>query len=321
MKRFSARTRLSTRPVLALAALAITLPLAACSSMSGAESAPAIGGAAVEDMDVTRSQSNPFMPTDGSVAESGDPAQQEADGSQTDQSIIKTGSITIEVENLETGVEAVAEIAEGLGGSVASQHISEYSGTNRNGYLSIDVPADRFDDAFDELSGLGTVRSDERSKDDVTTQHVDLQARVAALQTSVDRLTDMLANAATTSDLLDIERMLSERQANLDGLEAQLRSLEGRVAESNIQVMLSEPSVLPGGGPQSFWDALKVGLASIGSFAASAVIVLGVALPWLVALAIIAAIIVIPLRNRRKRRAATQNPANPTDSVANTPEG
>lgn len=298
-----------TRPILVLAALALTLPLAACSSVSGAQSESATGGASMNDTSL--------MPVDGSVAESADMMSQEIDGTQADRSIVKSGSINIEVEALETGVHAVTDIAQTFGGSVSSQHISEYIGSSRSGYVSIDVPAEHFDDTFTKLAELGNVRSDERSTDDVTAQHVDLKARVAALQTSVDRLNDLLASAASTSDMLEIESMLSERQANLDGLEAQLQALEGRVAESNIEVMLTEPSVLPGGGPQSFWDALGVGLASIGSFAASAVIVLGVILPWLVIAAVIAAAIVIPLRIRKKRR---PTPRTSTKSVANSPE-
>lgn len=305
-----------TRPALALVALALALPLAACASIQGAPSETSSGRSMFTDVMPSSEASNPLISADGAgVADSSTEVSSEAS-----RAIIKSGSITIEVESLETGVQAVSDLAASLGGSIAAQHVSEYSSSSRSGFLSVDVPADRFDEAFTELKELGTVRSDERSAEDVTTQHVDLKARVTALQTSVDRLNDMLAGAASTSDLLEIESMLSERQANLDGLEAQLQSLENRVAESNIQVMLSEPSVLPGGGPQSFWDALKVGLVSIGSFAASAVIVLGVALPWLVVLTVIAAAVIIPLRSRRKRRAATPTSVDATDSVANTEE-
>lgn len=230
------------------------------------------------------------------------------------RSITQSGSIDIEVDSLTHGITAVTAIAEQLEGSVVSLQSSQYAGTARSGFLSINVPASHFDAAFAKLSEVGTVLREQTATEDVTAQHVDLQARVEALSTSVERLNTLLGDAATTSDVLDIENMLAARQADLDGLQAQLTALEGRVAESNILVTLTEPSVLPGGGPQTFFEALQTGLASVGSFAATATVVLGVLLPWIVILAAVTAAVWLPLRKFRRRR---NTHPTPTDSVAN----
>ena len=55
---------------------------------------------------------------------------------------------------------------------------------------------------------------------------VDLDARIKALQTSVDRMTQLLAQATRIEDLLAIETQLSQRQAELDSLKAQRTWLE-----------------------------------------------------------------------------------------------
>lgn len=293
----------------AAAAIALALTLTACSSAESqdaftvsADSAPGLSGAQLPPSGVfTESLDGSGAAADSSIASDASAAD-----AQVARSIVQTGFVELEVASLGAAVGDVAAVAEELGGIVVSQQVSQQGGSTHTAHISLDVPSEKFGEALEKLAPIGEVRSEQRSTDDVTVQHVDLQARVAALHTSVERLSDMLRSAESTTDLLDIEKMLSERQAQLDGLEAQLQALEGQVANSNIQVSLFEPSVLPGGGPVSFVDGLKTGFASLGSFFASAVIVVGVALPWLVLAAGVAAAVVIPLRVRRKRRRTEQ---------------
>lgn len=312
----------SRRLVIALTALSLALPLAACSAQSSTtEMQPYSSGSGAESSAQLRDIA--ATPFDGSHLSGEMPsAEDSAAGASvdvTDRSIIKNGSVDLEVSSTPHAVAAVTSVAAEFDGTVISQQIWNNGGSSQFGSVMITVPADDFDAALDALGKLGTVRSEQRSSDDVTAQHVDLAARVAALETSVKRLSTLMEEASNMSDLLEIESMLSARQAELDGLTAQLKSLEGQISESSISISLSEQSVLPGGGPQNFVDAIKIGLASIGAFASSAVIVLGVALPWLLIAAVIVAAIVIPLRAHRRKRAAEFVQSKPlTDAGPNT---
>jgi hypothetical protein len=70
-----------------------------------------------------------------------------------ERKIIRTGSITLEVEDIAGAMDKVADVADELGGYVVSSHKSEgEKGTS--GYITIRVPADRFDEAFDRLRQL-----------------------------------------------------------------------------------------------------------------------------------------------------------------------
>lgn len=329
----------SRRLAVALATLALMLPLAACSAQSGNFAMPQSGAdsSAPSDVQLRDMASVPFdgaeMSGDMLSAEGGSAGKA---SDVADRSIIKNGSIDLEVDSTPLAVTAVAKVAADFDGTVVSQQLWNSGGSTQFGSVMLTVPADKFDAALDELGTLGTVRGEQRSSDDVTAMHVDLTARVAALETSVTRLTALMAEASSMTDLLEIEGMLSARQAELDGLKAQLKSLEGQISESSISVSLAEESVLPGGGPKTFLEALSTGIASIGAFASRAVIVLGVALPWLLIAGVIAAAIIIPLKSRRKKRIAnsvqpsiapagdpnaTAHPDIATESVAETHEG
>ena len=299
-----------------LAALVLAAALAGCSaSPGGGPSAtfepmlPAPDAqSAIDDSGMTSGAATPEMSLDSTSPEL--PAE---------RSVTRTASLQLEVRDTREAAAEVARVAKALDGSIASQSLFTAGGTLA-GDLTLLVPTMRLDEAMTDLSQIGKVHSEQRTEDDVTKVHVDLQARVSALTDSVARLTELLQSAETTGELIEAESALAERQQELDGLKAQLESLEGDVAQARIWVALSEPSAIPGGGPQTFWDALSAGFASIGTVAAGAVVVLGFAAPWILLAGLVALAIVVPIRRRRRARSATTAEnglsAKATESVA-----
>ena len=282
-----------------LVAALLVVPLAACSSAGGDASVAPMGG-----MDIADSGGATGYASDGG-------AYSEAAPLPEGRSVIQSGELSISVDDPSAEARRVAEIVGELGGYVESQHIDHGGdGAIASAYLSVRVPAERLDEAFTRLGEIGEVLSQNRSTNDVTAAHVDLQARVAALEASIERLTELMSGSATTSDLLEAESALSERQQELDGLRAQLESLEGQVSESSLGVSLRTKSALPG-GPVDFWDGLGTGWSSLISAAAGSLVLLGVLLPWLLVAGVIALVVVLIVRasRRRKRAGAGPHPA------------
>lgn len=218
----------------------------------------------------------------------------------TSPAVSRSGTIDLDVDSAAESAERVADLAERLGGSVLSQNVSNL-GKTKWADLAIAVPVEQFDRAIADLQQLGDTLSVNRSAEDVTTQRVDLDARIGALRTSVARLTELMNGAASTSDLIEAETALSERQQELDSLVSQRETLDGRIKEATIWVTLREHSPLPGGGPSSFGAAVSEGLASVGAFFAGAVIVVGFAVPWLLIAGALAVIVLLLVRWARKR--------------------
>ena len=298
------------RLLLALLAALLLAPLSACSAMGGG------GDSAAPGLDAPSG----FSPEDSGGAKSGtaDGAAQDSSKplANAERSIIRNGQIAIRVGDPAQSAERVADIAKRLGGYVESQSIQERSGDAEAGaQLQLRIPADRLDEALAKLGEVGEVASQGITASDVTAQHVDLQARVKALQTSVERLTKLMAGAASTSELLEAEAALSARQQELDGLNAQLKALEDQIAEASLSVSLIAKSALPG-GPANFWDGLVAGWQSLGNAGAGALVLLGVLLPWLVLLGLIALVVVWIIRSRlRRRRADAMVDSGPSTSA------
>ncbi|MEE2035431.1 DUF4349 domain-containing protein [Rhodococcus chondri] len=184
--------------------------------------------------------------------------------------------------------------------------------------LTVRVPADRLDGVIGEVRSLGRVTSLTTSRDDVTMQYTDLEARVGALRTSVDRLRALLGSATDTADLIEVERALAERQGELDSIEAQRRQLADMIDLSTLTLDISterRPS-----DRDSFWDGLVSGWNGLRAALGAAVVALGVALPWGAFLVVCAGVVylIVRLIARSGRSAGTSGepPTERTDHNA-----
>ncbi|WP_418277502.1 DUF4349 domain-containing protein [Isoptericola jiangsuensis] len=298
------------RAAAAATALLLTLGLAACSG-SGDESA--------SDADATGAMTSEIAPDaayDGSgETESGDVAAEAASAadatSVVDREIVVTGSMDLVAEDPAATAEEISRMVEQAGGRIDG--LTESPGTDGepgDASLTVRIPADRTTSAVEAMSDVATVRHVEIAKDDVTSQGQNLDARISALTTSTDRLTELLASAGSTADLLEVERELATRQAELDALSAQRDALSDQVAMSTIWISITADTA-PVTAPRSgFVDGLATGWSALSATVQTIVLVLGVLLPWL-ALAAVVLLVVRVVRRRRSDAPPTSGSAGP----------
>lgn len=217
-------------------------------------------------------------------SDAGSDAAEPGPAVDADREVVVTGSATVRVTSPDAAADRLARWVGDVGGRVDQRSESgtgdATSDDPRTSVLTVRVPAGRVDTAVEELRGLGSVEGLDVGRDDVTAQVADLDARIRSLTVSVERLRGVLADAADVDDVIAVERSLSERQAELESLQAQRRAVGDQVALATLTVTLvasdGPAAVEPGGfvgGLRSGWD----GLAATVNVA---VRVVGVLLPW-----------------------------------------
>lgn len=284
----------------AAAATLLVLPLAACSSSSN--STPP-GGV---DFGYVGGSGQYVEGGDGSFAPGREAMFDQL--SNVNGSVISTGSINIEVADPLASSDRVAEVVEGLGGKVESRTSSDFGHGNVNAAVSVWVPAKKYNEAFDQLGGLGKILGENRNAVDVTSQQAELSARIGALEEAVARLKSLAETTNEVSDLIAIEGELSMRNSELESLKSQYEATAENVDHSRIFVSLSTP-VGNSAGPTTFWDGVLTGLASIAAAGAGLLVLLGILLPWIILLGIVVFVIVLARRSSKKRRAKKVNQA------------
>lgn len=152
--------------------------------------------------------------------------------------------ITAEAQELEPALQTVTDRLTALGGYVEDQYIyngSLYSGRRyRNADLTLRVPADKLSELIATVEEVGNVVSSSRSTEDVTLQYVDTESRIAALKTEQTRLLELMEQAETMSDLLEIESRLTEVRGELERYASQLKVLDNQIDYATVNLSLSE---------------------------------------------------------------------------------
>ncbi|KQQ11271.1 DUF4349 domain-containing protein [Rathayibacter sp. Leaf296] len=292
-------------------------------SVGSSDSAAIAPGSAADsgaDADAGGSESSEGSVPDGAGIVGALPA--EGAPASTTREIASTAAATLRVPSVADAIEALSASAVELGGYVESSTTSDTGGSTTAdgsvsdsggdgfepsfpaplpsgaGSVTLRVPADRLSDARESLAELGTVTESTVEREDVTLQAVDLRARAAAAQASVDRLTELVAQAGDLADLLAAESALTQRQAELESTRQQLTALESRVSLASLSVtVLPEESAAPA-DPTGFLDGLLTGWNGLVAAANAALIGIGFLLPWLLVAAVVTAV-VLAVRRRR----------------------
>jgi uncharacterized coiled-coil protein SlyX len=220
-----------------------------------------------------------------------------------DRSIIKTSSLTVRVKNVENSITQAQDLANQFEGRVddSSQYKNPGSEDSLSANLTIRVPSANLEKALEAFKGLGDVESSSISATDVTMQKVDLDARIAALTTSIERFRELITSATNTSDLIAAETALAERQAELDSLTAQLKYLSEQVDMSVIYLALLPNDSFSAIKPIGFLAGIEKGFVALLNAAANLTSILGYFIPWFVAILVIVAIFKLISRIRKNR--------------------
>lgn len=220
--------------------------------------------------------------------------------------VITTGSVSITVGDPIKAAQDAVLITEQANGRVDSRTENPATANQpASANLTLRIPADQLDHTLAELKKLGTVNYVSLNASDITQQTKDLDARIKSLTTSVDRLLALMQQATNTTDLIAIEGALSARQADLEGLQSQRNYLSDQVDYSTISLDLYSTGTVAPGSPDNFWTGIVAGWNALVGTLGSALIGIGFALPWIIALGAVAAIVfLIVWLSTRKRKAA-----------------
>ncbi|MEL0255953.1 MAG: DUF4349 domain-containing protein [Pontimonas sp.] len=275
-----------------VSALAITalLALTGCSSMADSleETSVSMGApdiAYTEDMAVE-------MDMQGRADES---------AASFEPDIIRTGYLSLSVDSPSDTADEITGVVEAAGGRIASR--SDYTPVDYgqpSSYLEARIPYDVLDATVESIQELGDVQEVSLNSVDVSLQKIDLDARIDVLEAAIERLNELLAEAASTSDLIAVESALSERQAELDSLQSQRDYLSDQTLFATLSISLITPANATPAEPDGFLDGIVRGWESILAFFAGTIVWAGILVPWLGLVAVVAVAIVVVRRLRRR---------------------
>jgi len=181
--------------------------------------------------------------------------------SLSEQKIIRTADIKVEVINVTESAERVKEVAKRYDGIIQSSSIYAGNQNRYSGMVTIRVPAERFDHALAVISSIGRVLSSSVQADDVTEEYVDLAAQRDSLTHQLAQYNRLLEKGQNVSEILDVQKEIERVQVQLDRIVGRMKYLDSRTSFSSITVSLSEPAQVEAPGGYSLPVVISDGIA------------------------------------------------------------
>ncbi len=174
------------------------------------------------------------------------------------------------------------------------------------------VPEELFETAIKRFSRLGDVQSVSTSSEDVTSQYVDVQARLRHFRAVERRLVGFLQETTTVNQMLAVQDRIDQVQLTIEELTAQLKSLTESTSFSTLSVYLSERDATAAihagntfGG--TFWNSVEL----LGHGARVTALVLTALVPFIVVFGAVAVVVWLAVRRLRKGRRQAAPPTLP----------
>lgn len=164
-----------------------------------------------------------------------------------DRKIIRNANLTIEVNSTTEAQQRVTSIAESHGGFVVTSESKQKEAADPaqrtlDIKLVVRVPATRFGPALDQIRGLASnIREENVAGQDVTEEFIDLEARIKTQRALELQFLEIMKQARTVSDAMEVQRQISDVRTNIEKLEGRKRFLENRASLSTITVNLETP--------------------------------------------------------------------------------
>ena len=226
--------------------------------------------------------------------------------------IVRNAELSLEVESPSGAEQAATAIAEKLGGFTVSSERHQYGDGEGQTSVTIDlvmrVPAEQFQPALAQLRALSkNVASEKITGQDVTEEFIDLEARIRTERALEAQYLDILKDAKSVKDALDVHTHLADVREQIEKAEGRKHFLENQTSLSTIHVEIRKyvPEIRTSGF--GFSNSLRLAAGDLVRVSAGIVTgvirALGILLPILVILGIPAYYVVRFVRAHRRRRA------------------
>ena len=223
----------------------------------------------------------------------------------TQQALIKTGAVALRSDDVGQTRYDVQVLVDEHGGQVADDKTeTDKSGEPLRSRMVLRVPVDDFDEVMDALAGMDTLASTTTSSEDVTTQLIDVEARIKVQRASVARVRQLLTRAQSIRDIMAIEAEIAQRQAELDSLAQQQAYLKDQTSMSTVKVNIERTpdpkKAVPKDDDSGFLAGLAAGWNGLKSTVVAAATVVGALLPFAVVVLLIGVPVWLLVRRMRR---------------------
>lgn len=218
-----------------------------------------------------------------------------------DRKIVKSGSISLVVDNISDAMDAIAGFSRELGGYVVSSNKIKSKDDSLSGIITIRVPAEQFDNAFAQLRGLAVdILRENTNSVDVTEEYTDLQAQLHNFEATEAQYLSLMEKAETVEDILKVQQALSNVRGQIERIKGRIQYLDRTSDMSLIEISLQEKKSIE----QNGWKASDTLLSAVRGLVTFLKVIANILIWVAIFCPIWIPIVIVVVRWRRKKAKA-----------------
>lgn len=246
-----------------------------------------------------------------------------------DRKIIEHIDMTVQTREFDSFIDFISDEVSKCGGYIEESSVLG-NGLNdkksrRSATLTVRIPSSGSDSFVALISEAGNVTRNVLTTEDVTLSYVDTESRISALKTEKEALEKLLASAATTSDIISVRTRLTEVIYELESYTAKLRTYDNLVEYTTVLMDIDEVEKETVLEEESVWQRIGRGITesfeNVGDFFVEFFVLFLVAIPYLLVIGAVAAIVILIVKfasKRRRKKAPAKKPEFYPVSTDNT---
>ncbi|OAB80260.1 DUF4349 domain-containing protein [Cochleicola gelatinilyticus] len=220
----------------------------------------------------------------------------------SEQKIIKTARLSFETQEVVATYNRIIQLAEQHKAIIQNDNSGKgYNRITQN--ITLRVPTENFQSFINGVSeGVAYFDLQDISRQDVTEEFVDLEARLKAKRELEKRYLELLSQAKNVKEMLEIERELSKIREEIEAKQGRLKYLQSRVSMSTVHIEFYKITAETG-ITQSYGQKIKNALQ--GGWDGVSVFFLGIIYLWplfVLAVLVLLFVRIIVLRKRKNKK-------------------
>jgi len=215
------------------------------------------------------------------------------------QKIIKNANLRFEAPDLNTTASKILGAVKKYNALVQSDSQNKDVGSVSR-IITARVPSQYFESFINDISkGVAYFDVKDISAQDVTEEYIDVDARIKAKKILEARYFELLKKATKMSDMLEIEKKISEIREEIEAQEGRLRYMKNQVALSTVTITFYKNVPVETGTTVSYGS--KMGNAIASGFNGLSSFFLGLLYIWPFILIFVIAFIIFRKKFKRKQ--------------------
>jgi hypothetical protein len=168
----------------------------------------------------------------------------QATGPTANRKLIRNATAELEVVSFDESVQKITAFAAEEKGYIATTSSEKQANGKLRGEIVVKVLPDNLDRFLGKLRGIGELKNQALTTEDVTKAYFDTESRLKNARMMEQRLIEILkTKSKDVADLLEVEKELGRVREQIETMQGELKFMDSQVAFATVTITLAEKNM------------------------------------------------------------------------------